>query len=155
MEAQDSGGVYSNVNVAKVTLIKVPDKPGMAADIFGALGARNVNVELVVNTSVEPGLADVAFVVSESTVPVVEDVMSQLVEILKGEGLKIDHEVAMISIRSADAGPKVTPNLLFTALAKEGINIEMISSSLWGITCVIRQDRLKDAMAAVKRLQEE
>lgn len=155
MEAQNGGGVYSNVNVAKVTLMKVPDKPGMAADIFGALGAKNVNVELVVNTSVEPGLADVAFVVAESTVPVVEDVMSQLVETLKGEGLKVDHEVATISVRSVDAGPKVTPNLLFTALAKEGINIEMISSSLWGITCVIRQDRLQDAMAAVKKLQEE
>jgi aspartate kinase len=155
MEAQNRGGVYSNINVAKVTLMKVPDKPGMAADIFGALGAKNVNVELVVNTSVEPGLADVAFVVAESTVSVVEDVMSLLVESLKGEGIKVDHEVATISVRSVDPGPKVTPNLLFTALAKEGINIEMISSSLWGVTCVIRQDRLQDAMAAVKKLQEE
>ncbi len=155
MEAQHSAGIFFNTNVAKVTLMRVPDKPGMAADIFGALGARNINVELVVNTSVDPGVADVAFVVAEGAVPVVEEVMSALVGQLGGEGIKVDHQVATISVRSADAGPKVSPNLMFTALAREGINIQMISSSLWGITCVISQDRLEDAMGAIKKLQEE
>ncbi len=150
MGPQASQGLFFNTKVAKVTLVKVPDKPGIAADIFGALGARNVEVELVVNTSVEPGLADVAFVVAESTIPVVKEAMKELVRKLGGEDIKVDREVGTISIRASEAGPKVTPKQMFVALAKAGINIEMISSSLWGITCVIRQDRLEDAMKAIQ-----
>ncbi len=155
MDASHRPGVYFNTNVVKVTLIKIPDKPGIAADIFGALGARNVNVELVVNTSVEPGLADVAFVVAEVTVPVVQEVMQKLVSQLGGKGVDVDHDVATISVRAADMGPRVSPGVIFSALAKQGINIEMISSSLWGITCVIRKNRLEDAVKAIEALYTE
>ena len=155
MEPRHRPGVYFNTSVAKVTLVKIPDKPGIAADIFGALGARNVNVELVVNTSVEPGVADVAFVVAEVTIPVVQEVMQKLVEQLGGKGVEVDHDVATISVRAADMGPRVSPGVIFSALAKEGINIDMISSSLWGITCVIRKNRLEDATRAIEHLHAE
>jgi aspartate kinase len=155
MEPRHRQGVYFNTNVAKVTLVKIPDKPGIAADIFGALGARNVNVELVVNTSVEPGIADVAFVVAEVTVPVVQEVMQKLVQQLGGKGVDVDRDVATLSVRAADMGPRVSPGVIFSALAKEGINIEMISSSLWGITCVIRKSRLEDATKAIERLHSD
>lgn len=153
MDAIHRSGVYTNTHVAKITLVKIPDKPGIAADIFSALGARNVNVELVVNTSVEPGLADVAFVVGESELGAAREEMEKLVAQLGGKGIEVDRDVATISVRAADVGPKVSPGALFSALAKEGINIEMISSSLWGITCVIRKDRLEDAVNAINRLQ--
>ena len=154
MTAQTIPGVFFNTKVAKVTLVKVPDKPGIAADLFGVLGTKNVDVELVVNTSVEPGLADVAFVVSESYIPAVKEAMNDFLQKLGGEDILVDYDVATIAIRSSDSPDKVTPREMFGALAKAGINIEMISSSLWGITCVIRQDRLDDAMNAIKEVHQ-
>jgi len=154
MSAQTMQGVFFNTKVSKVTLVKVPDKPGIAADLFGVLGARNIDVELVVNTSVEPGLADVAFVVSESYVPAVQESIKDFLKKLGGEDILVDNDVATIAIRSSDSPDKVTPREMFGALAKAGINIEMISSSLWGITCVIRQAKLEDAMNAIKEIQK-
>lgn len=154
MSSQTMQGVFFNTKVSKITLVKVPDKPGIAADLFGVLGAKNIDVELVVNTSVEPGLADVAFVVSESYVPAVQESMKDFLQKLGGEDILVDHEVATLAIRSSESSEKVTPREMFGALATAGINIEMISSSLWGITCVIRQNRLEDAMNAIKEINQ-
>jgi aspartate kinase len=141
--------VTHSVAEAKITLAGVPDEPGAAARIFGALAEANVNVDMIVQN--EPasagGRAEISFTVPR------EDLRTSraALEALAGEAyaeLIADAEMGKVSI--VGAGMRSHPGVaakVFRVLAEEGVNIEMISTSPIKISCVIGRDRVEQAVA--------
>jgi aspartate kinase len=139
------------VNEARITLTGVPDTPGAAARIFDALASANVNVDMIVQN--EPvaagGQAEISF-----TVPS-DDLRASCaaIEPLAGEAfanLSTDEEVGKVSI--IGAGMRSHPGVaakVFGVLAREGVNIEMISTSPIKISCVIDRDQVELAVQAL------
>jgi len=136
---------------ARVTLIGVPDTPGAAARIFDALADANVNVDMIVQN--EPttagGLAEISFTVPREDLRVARTAL----EPLKGESYADLHkheEMGKVSI--VGAGMRSHPGVaakVFSVLAHEGVNIEMISTSPIKISCVIDPERVSDAVQAL------
>jgi aspartate kinase len=143
--------VTHTTSEARVTLTGVPDTPGAAARIFGALAEANVNVDMIVQN--EPasagGAAEISFTVPR------EDLRNAdaALEPLSGEafdGLKTSEEMGKVSI--VGAGMRSHPGVaakVFSVLAGEGVNIDMISTSPIKISCVIERDRVERAVMAL------
>ena len=135
---------------AKVTLMGVPDRPGVAARMFRELAERNVNVDMIVqNTSVH-GTTDISFTVPSGDVRVSAEVCQSLVPELGASGVTCDDDVARVSI--VGAGMKSAPGVTartFETLAANHINIEMISTSTIRISCVIREKAVETAVRAL------
>jgi aspartate kinase len=153
MEGVVVRGVSLDKNQAKVTLVAVPDKPGVAARVFKAIGDANVNVDMIVqNISHGAGVpaTDLSFTVDKP------DLLKarKVIEGLKGEiGYKeaiADEKIGKLSM--VGVGMKSHTGVagkMFDTLAKEGVNIEMISTSEIKISVVIRLDKAEAAMRAV------
>ncbi|HTY97923.1 MAG TPA: aspartate kinase [Solirubrobacteraceae bacterium] len=143
--------VTHSTSEARVTLTGVPDTPGAAARIFDALAGANVNVDMIVQN--EPvsagGLAEISFTVPK------EDVRTAgaALEPLTGEAfdeLRTYEEMGKVSI--VGAGMRSHPGVaakVFSVLAEEGVNIDMISTSPIKISCVIDRDRVERAVSAL------
>jgi aspartate kinase len=145
--------IIPNQDVAKVSFHSVPDKPGIAAEIFGFLGELGFNVEVVVSTPTEKGKADISFVISSKELTALLGVLSTLKNKVGSEEITQDEKIALISVTGH--GFSEQPGIagrVFKALSKAGINLDMVSTSLHAITCVIREDLLPEAR---KVLEEE
>ena len=150
MEEAIVSSITHDTSEAKVTVTGVPDKPGIAARLFRELADRSVNVDMIVQNISTHGLADISF-----TVP--RDSLSQSLELARTVGDELgarevtaDSEVARVSL--IGAGMKSQPGvtaMMFETLAKESINIEMISTSAIRISCVIREDVVEQAVQAL------
>ncbi|MHC4471139.1 MAG: ACT domain-containing protein [Planctomycetota bacterium] len=144
---------HTETKVVKVTLKGVPDRPGMAAGIFGALGENGVNVELITATSVGGGRSDVSFVVRQADLDRALEKVDNLRKELEAEGFTHDPNVAIVALHVAElVQTPGTAGRMFAALSGRGINIEDISTSMASITCVIPENRVEDA---VKALEDE
>ena len=150
MEQAEVVGVSSDRNIAKVTLLNVPDQPGMAAKVFQDLAAQNVNVRLIIQSASADNRGRITFILDAESA----DGAAQLVRQWKAEGIAtdgvIERDVAKISIVGSRLAS--TPGLaarMFGVLAREGINIDCISSSEMKVACVIAADRLDRAVRAV------
>jgi aspartate kinase len=143
-------GVATERNVAKVTLLAVPDKPGVARRVFTPLADEGVNVDLIVQNVSHAGTTDLSFTVNATDLGRARRVLEPVVAELGAEGLTADAGVAKVSI--VGAGIRSTPGYaaqMFGALADAGINIEMISMSDIRITCIIAADHLEAAARAL------
>jgi aspartate kinase len=150
MEQPIVSAVTSDVSEAKVTITGVPDRPGVAAVVFRALADSAVNVDMIVqNTSVE-GMTDISFTVGRTELGGARAVAESLAaEIGAGEVL-VDEGIAQVSI--VGAGMKTHPGvtaMMFETLAKQNINIEMISTSPIRISCVVRANSVDDAVRSL------
>ena len=150
MEQAEVVGVSSDRQIAKVTLLNVPDQPGMAARVFQDLAAENIGVRLIIQSSSSVDRGRITFILDADLV----DGAVQLVDRWKKEGIAtggvIEREVAKISIVGSRLAS--TPGLaarMFTVLAREGINIDCISSSEMKVACVIAAADLDRAVRAV------
>lgn len=136
---------------ARVGLIGVPDRPGIAAQIFQKIAEKNVNVDMIVQSSAPGGGKNhISFTINENDVNKVKEAISELPDDIKPERVIVDEDIAKVSI--VGAGMKSYPGVaakMFLALAEEGINIEMISTSEIKISCIIRRE---DADKAVKKI---
>jgi len=143
--------VTHSTSEARVTLTGVPDTPGAAARIFDALAGANVNVDMIVQN--EPASAGGAAEISYTDPK--EDLRTAggALEPLTGEAfdeLKTYEEMGKVSI--VGAGMRSHPGVaakVFTVLAEEGVNIDMISTSPIKISCVIERDRVERAVSAL------
>jgi aspartate kinase len=143
--------VVSNRNISKVTVTDVEDRPGMAAEVFGTLGARGFNVELVVSTGGREGHADISLAVSRSQEAQVRDLLDEIREEVKGRDIQINSKVALISLVGHALSREVgLAGRMFAALSSRGINIEVISTSMSSVTCMIDEDRLEAAEQALR-----
>jgi aspartate kinase len=150
MEQAAVVGVSSDKKVAKVTLLDVPDTPGLAARVFQDLAAKDISVRLIIQSASSQGRGRITFVLDDA----LADDVAKLAETWKADDIAseatIDHDVAKISIVGSRLAS--TPGLaarMFEVLAREGINIDCISSSEMKISCVIAGDRIEDAVKAV------
>lgn len=145
-------GITHEVNVAKLTVEDVPDRPGLAAHIFSVLGAEGVNVDTIVQNVARGGLMDLSFTVAESELPHVRPLLAAVTAQLGGSGIETDSNVAKVSV--VGTGMLHTPGTfatMFTALAKENINIQMISTSEIRVTCIIDESAIERAVNALHR----
>jgi aspartate kinase len=145
-------GVALDVEEAKVTLDEVPDRPGVAASIFKAVAAEGINVDMIVQNVSHDGRTDLSFTVPRSDLPRVEAVVSGIVADIGAMRFQTDDEIAKLSL--VGAGMKSNPGVaadMFDALAAEGINIEMISTSSIRISCIIRSADAERALRTIHR----
>lgn len=150
MEQAIISGVAAEDSEAKVTIEEVPDRPGIAAAIFRAVADEGASVDMIVQNVGRDGKADVSFLVPKADLARISPVIARVVGEVGGSGQTIDDGIARISL--VGAGIKSHPEVLadmFDALAEEGINIEMISTSSIRISCVIRSADAHRAVRAV------
>jgi aspartate kinase len=143
-------GLAHDRNVAKVTLVAVPDRPGVARSVFGPLAEDGINVDMIVQNVGHGGATDLSFTVPRADLAQAERVLGPVVSELGAQELVTDPTVAKVSI--IGAGLHNAPGYaarMFGALADHGVNIEMISTSEVRITCIIDESRLADALTAL------
>jgi aspartate kinase len=144
--------VISNTKVARVTLHSVDDRPGISAELFGQMGDQGFNVELVSSNIVSKGKADISFVVAEDELPAVLVMMDSLKKSTNAQNVSYDSKVALVSI--SGHGLLQKPGIagkMFKALSDTGINIQMISTSLSSITCMILDQAIPDAVKCLEK----
>jgi aspartate kinase len=144
--------VTHSTEEARITLLGVPDRPGAAAAIFGALADANCNVDTIIQNEPlgEGRAAEVSFTVSYEDLPAAERALAPLREALGLDDIDTDQEIGKVSI--VGAGMRSHPGVaakVFQVLADEGINIEMISTSPIKISCVIKADKVEQAVQAL------
>jgi aspartate kinase len=142
--------ITHDVTEAKVTVIGVPDRPGLAARLFRGLADRHVNVDMIVQNTSLHGATDISFTVPGYDLAVSTEVCEALVPELGATGVTSDDGVARVSL--VGAGMKTHPGvtaLTFETLAAAGINIEMISTSSIRISCMVRASAAEDAVRAL------
>jgi aspartate kinase len=143
-------GVALDADEVKVTIDDVPDRPGVAAAIFKAIADEGMNVDMIVQNVSRDGTTDLSFTAPRADLARLEGVLETLVREQGLAGFSVDENIAKVSL--VGAGMKSHPGVaadMFDALAAEGINIEMISTSPIRISCVIARDRGEQALRAV------
>ena len=152
MEQMIIRGIAADKNQAKATLLGVPDTPGVAARIFKALAAANINVDRIVQNVSAAGVTDVSFTVAKDDINKTKRTIEPLVKEIKAAGLNFDGDIAKVSL--VGVGMKSHSGVaykMFDVLAANRINIEMISTSEIKISVAIRA---KDADQAVRALHD-
>jgi aspartate kinase len=132
--------VISRSDVAKITLNSAPDRPGIGAQIFGALWSYNINVELVSSAPAPEGRADVTLVVGKNHLNPAILKLKKIKEELDAKDLTIDQGIAIVTVSHPTLAR--TPGIaakIFSLLSQASINVEAISSSTTSIACVIRE----------------
>jgi aspartate kinase len=152
MEAPIISGVAHDRSEAKITVVGVPDVPGMAARIFEVVAAAGANIDMIVQnvSAAQTGLTDISFTLPEGDGPQTMSALKSVQEELRFASLQFDDQIGKLSL--VGAGMKSHPGVsaaLFGALRDAGINIEMISTSEIRISVVTRSDSLDDAVRAV------
>jgi aspartate kinase len=139
MEKVVVSGVTYNKNEAKIEVMRLPDIPGVAAKLFKPIADANIVVDMIIQTSsIEKGCADVAFTVPKSDFAKTLQIVKRTIQEFAGKEVKSNEDIAKVSI--VGVGMRSHSNVatqMFTALAKEGINIQMISTSEIKISCII------------------
>ena len=152
MEQMIIRGIAADKNQAKATLLGVPDTPGVAARIFKALAAANINVDMIVQNVSAAGVTDVSFTVAKDDINKTKRTIEPLVKQIRAAGLSFDGDIAKVSL--VGVGMKSHSGVaykMFDVLAANKINIEMISTSEIKISVAIRA---KDADQAVRALHD-
>ena len=143
-------GIAHDRNVAKVTLVEVPDRPGVANAVFGPLAEAGINVDMIVQNVGHGAATDLSFTIPRVELAKAKRILEPLVHDLGFRDLTTDSSVAKVSI--VGAGIHNAPGYaarMFGTLAEAGINIEMISTSEIRITTIIAEDRVEDAVRAL------
>jgi aspartate kinase len=143
-------GLAHDRNVAKITLVGVPDKPGVAQGTFGPLADAGVVVDMIVQNVGHGGATDISFTIPRVELAKAKRILEPIVRELGFADMTTDSSVAKVSI--VGAGIQNAPGYaarMFGTLAAEGINIEMISTSEIRITTIIAEDRVEQAVRAL------
>jgi aspartate kinase len=143
-------GIAHDRNVAKATLVEVPDRPGVAAAVFEPLADAGINVDMIVQNVGHHGATDLSFTIPAVDLAAAKRVLEPIVRDLGFRELTTDSSVAKVSI--VGAGIHNAPGYaarMFRTLAAAGVNIEMISTSEIRITCMIAEDQVETAVRAL------
>lgn len=153
LEAPEVSGVTYDRDQAKITIQSVPDRPGIASTIFSEIAERNINVDMIIQSASLKGLTDVSFTIAGADLGKALPAIKKMAQRIKAKGVASSKGVAKVSI--IGVGMRSHPGVaarMFSCLAKERINIEMISTSEIKISCAIDG---KDVQKAVKSLHKE
>jgi len=155
MEQAVISGVTHDTSPAKITITNVPDRPGVAAQVFRALADEAVNVDMIVQNVSTEGHTDISFTVPHADLSRTLKVMEKVVPDVGATGFTHDAGVGRVSL--VGAGMKSHPGVaaqMFETLANENVNIEMISTSTIRISCVVQESDVERAVLALHRAFE-
>ena len=147
--------VAYDMDVAKISVLGIPDKPGIAASIFVALAKAGISVDTIVQNSSVNKLADLTFTVTKDQLSDALKVTKTIAKKLGASNIVSDAELGKVSI--VGTGIQNTPGFaakMFDTLSSNGINIEMISTSEIRITCIIKESKVKEAVRALHKAFE-
>jgi aspartate kinase len=150
MEQAIISGIAHDASEAKMTVLAVPDRPGVAARIFRALADAAVNVDMIVQNISADGHTDISFTLPQDDLGKAEPILAAVADEVGARGVATDADVAKVSL--IGAGMKSHPGVaadMFDALAEAGINIEIISTSSIRISCVVRASDVERAVRTV------
>jgi aspartate kinase len=146
-------GVAKDASIARITVVGVPDEPGIAFRVFSVMGKAKINVDIILQSAGKNGYNDISFTVAEEDAGAAQAALEEAAEAIGCEGIAVDRDVAKVSVVGAglmnSAGMAVK---MFEALAACRINIQMISSSEIKLSAVIAQ---ADADRAVQAVHEK
>ena len=145
-------GVTQETNVGKIVVQGVPDVPGVAYKLFKALAEKEIIVDMIIQSAHHNQVNDIAFTVALNDFNKAIRITKQIAEEIGAKGVIYESEVAKVSIVGAGitSDPAIAARM-FGALAKEGINIDMISTSGIRISCLISASRIEDAVKAIHK----
>jgi aspartate kinase len=150
MEEPIISGVTHDVSEAKVTIFRVPDRPGIAAKLFRPLADANLVVDMIEQNVSTEGHTDISFTVPKSDLTRTMEVVETVVAAIEAGGATADESIGRVSV--VGAGMKTNPGVaatMFEVLSSEGVNIEMISTSTIRISCVVAEDDVERAVRAL------
>ena len=138
MEDPIISGIVQDANESKVTVLSVPDRPGISAALFEPLAAANVNVDMIVQNTSNDGKTDISFTVPKAELKIALEIVERVAGEIGAGGVSHQSDIAKVSL--VGAGMKTSPGIaakMFRVLADEKINIEMISTSTIRISVVV------------------
>lgn len=145
-------GIALDKNQVKLSILDVPDRPGVAARIFGELAKKSINVDMIIQSAARGASNDISFTVTKGDFSVALRVLEDVAKELMAKGVIYDKNVAKVSI--VGVGMRTHPGVaarMFEALAEESINIEMISTSDIKISCIIKEEYGEKAVRALHK----
>lgn len=146
-------GVTHDKDEAKITLVRVPDRPGLASQIFTPIAEAGIVVDMIIQNASEDGTTDMTFTVPKADYKKAVSLVEKAVPVVQAKGVKVDPNIAKVSI--VGVGMRTHAGVaarMFRVLASHGINVEMISTSEIKISVVIDD---KYTELAVKALHKE
>jgi aspartate kinase len=140
-------GIAHDTDVARITLTRVPDRPGIAAAIFQPLAEASISVDTIAQSSGADGMTDISFTLSRNSLERAAEIVRAIAPQIGAEGIDSADDLAKVSL--VGTGMQSAPGYaarMFSTLAEGNINIGIISTSDIRITCVIPRDRVEDAV---------
>jgi len=145
-------GIAHDAGIARVTLLGVPDRPGIAAQVFSPLADAGISVDIIVQNAGQHGLSDLSFTVTRGDLEETIERTRAIQAELGAADVTADDHLAKVSI--VGAGLTNSPGYagaMFRALRDANVNIEMITTAEISLTCVVHQDHVEDAVRALHR----
>ena len=150
MEAAAVSGVTGDRNQAKITIVGVPDKPGIAATIFGRVAEAHINVDMIIQNMSQAALTDLSFTVPRADLKKAVPIIQAVAKDIEAKTVSVTEAIAKVSL--IGVGMRSHSGVaakMFEVLSREGINIMMISTSEIKISCVIDEKYLELAMRSL------
>jgi len=147
MEGVTVAGVTGDRNQAKITIVGVPDRPGVAARVFGRVAEANILVDMIIQNVGQGELTDISFTVPRADLGKSVDLVQRVVKDIEAKSMTVTDSIAKVSL--VGVGMRTHSGVaakMFQVLSEEGINIQMISTSEIKISCVIDEKYLELAI---------
>ncbi len=140
---------------ARISVLGVPDVPGASLELFSRIADRNITVDMIVQNVAEEGKADISFTVPRGELDVTLEAVREAAAIIGTDGITADDNVAKVSVVGVGMARQTgVADRMFRALANEGINIQMITTSEIKISVLIERDEAQRALRAVHQAFE-
>ncbi|HKJ83684.1 MAG TPA: aspartate kinase [Mariprofundaceae bacterium] len=150
MERAAISGVAYNRDEAKITIMGIPDRPGIASSIFGSIAESGINVDVIVQNVSEQGATDMTFTVPKGDFPAAMEIVREVAGKLGARDVVGDSAIAKVSIVGVGMRSHTgVAKRMFDVLSKEGVNVQMIATSEIKITVVIEEKYLELAVRAL------
>ena len=143
-------GIAHNENIIKVSIVGVPDQPGIASKTFKTMGEKNLQITLISQAQSHNNLNDITFTVATTNMELVKDTVDKLAKEINAQSVVYRDDIATLSVigEGISTSPQI-PGKIFEILAENNINIDVISSSPLTISCIIDKDQIKTAVSAL------
>ncbi|MEI6610538.1 MAG: aspartate kinase [Deltaproteobacteria bacterium] len=140
MEREVVSGITYDRDQAKITVVRVPDKPGVAASLFTPLSEHNISVDMIIQNASADGFTDLTFTVSKKEMKEAQKIVDATAKAVGAKKVQVDDDVAKVSIIGVGmVSHSGVAAKMFQTMAKESINIMMISTSEIKISCIIQR----------------
>jgi len=150
VEQMKISGIAKDTNVARITVVGLPDEPGVAFKVFRVMGKAKINIDIIIQSSGKGGTNDISFVVAKGDVDATVSALEEYKSSIGFDHVSVDSSVAKVSIVGAGMmNSSGIAALMFEALYEKRINIDMISTSEIKVSVVIEEGKADSAVAAI------